>query len=192
LFESRGTEVIFGGLDDFFAGLVGRIEAVEPRVASSDPLDHIVALRPSTLDVAHALRSQPPNVAAMYNGRPATYGDIEGGFTFQRAVAGNIVTQFRDTDRHISVVLGPSGVGKTTAARQALRTLSVSGVAAWEHSVHQPFLSKQWREVADVLKSENRTGVLFIDDAHEELAAINGLIESLNSAEIISLKLGVD
>ncbi|WP_296742653.1 SIR2 family protein [Mesorhizobium sp.] len=189
LFEARGIEVVFGGLDDFFAGLVGRIEPSREKITSPDPLDHVTALRPSTQDVGHALESQPPNVAAMYNGRPATYGDIKHALTFRRVAADRIVTQFRTTEKFVSVILGPSGVGKTTAARQTIKTLVDNGLIAWEHLPDQPFLPRRWNEVADFLAKNSQTGVLFVDDAHEELTGINTLLELLNSSENTSLKI---
>jgi hypothetical protein len=84
LLEGRGVEVVFGGLDDFFAGLIGRISDSPLVPASRDPLDQVTALRPSTLDAGHAIETQTGNVSGMYNGWPATYGDISAGLTFRR------------------------------------------------------------------------------------------------------------
>jgi hypothetical protein len=180
IYENRGIEVCFGGLDDFFAGLAKRVAAATPPPATADPLDQQPALRPATVDVQHALRNTRSIVSSMFNGWPASYADIQAGHTFQRTLAENIVNQFTEEQpKQIAVVLGPSGVGKTTAARQVLTELNRRGHLCWEHKVDQLLLGANWRSVGKFLTSENTDGCLLIDDAHTDLSEINDLIDGL-------------
>jgi hypothetical protein len=189
LLEARGVEVSFGGLDDFFAGLVGKIEPATSKSFSSDPLDQFAALRPATTDVTHALSSQPSNVGAMYNGWPASFGDISSGLTFRRRVGNEIVDAFAKSPTKVAILLGPSGVGKTTAARQALKSLVESGFHAWQHKEEQTLLAPRWRGLANYLQTSGQNGVLLIDDAHTELSKINDLVEGLDRDNVNALRI---
>ena len=189
LLEARGVEVIFGGLDDFFAGLVANIKPIDVQTTSADPLDQVVALRPTTIDVTHALSSQLPNVSAMYNGWPATFGDISAGLTFRRRVADDLVEVFAKSEVNVAILLGPSGVGKTTAARQVLKSLVDHGFQAWQHKEDQTLLPRRWREVAKNLQGSGSNGVLLVDDAHSELSAINELVEGLDRDGVTALRI---
>ncbi len=77
------------------------------------------------------------------------------------------------------VLLGASGVGKTTAARQVLQRLSARNFYAWEHKSDYPLLSQAWATIAEHLERKEIDGVLFVDDAHEHLYEINGLFDVL-------------
>ncbi len=189
LFESRGVQIVFGGLDDFFAGLASRIEPELKNVSSSDPLDRVPVLRPITIDAIHASYFPNESFVAMYNGWPASYANIRLGHTFRRTVSDQIVEQFRTTDNHISVIIGPSGVGKTTAARQAIVSLIEHGFLAWEHKQDQVLIPSKWREVASHLKHDGQNGVLFIDESHIELPSINDLVDSLSRDSNLHLRI---
>jgi hypothetical protein len=189
LLEARGADVIFAGLDDFFAGITAKIAVTAELPLSKDPLDQVVVLRPATLDVGHEMVTQPSNVSSMYNGWPATFGDISSGLTFRRRVADELVEQFDGAGSNFAIVLGPSGVGKTTAARQALCALSQAGYHAWQHKAEQTFQPARWRELAHVLRRTESKGVLLIDNAHSDLSKINELVEALERDKIASLKL---
>ena len=187
LFEARGLDVCFGGIDDFFAGMVQHVVAPSPSRTTGDPLDVVHALRPSTVDVAHALGLKP-DVSSMYNGWPVTYADIRAGQTFQRNVAKTIAHQVTSAAKNIIVLLGTSGVGKTSAVRQALAQIS-KDCLAWEHKTERPLAASSWYEVAKLLKKEGKSGVLMIDEAHNNLIAINSIIEELDHDNNSALKL---
>ena len=146
-----------------------------------------MGLRTTTIDVAHSLTLQA-NVSSMYNGWPVTYADIRAGQTFQRNVATVIEQQLRENGKPIVVLLGASGVGKTSAARQAMAELSRTRFA-WEHRPERPFMADKWYEVAQLLKKEGKEGVLMIDDAHHEPLGVNDLVEDLAHDANNSLKL---
>jgi hypothetical protein len=125
LHENRGIRVCFGGLDDFFSALAARTFAPDPSVSlplGDDPLDIFSDLRPSTLDAGHASKLVA-DVSLMYNGWAASYADIRDGLTFKRTIVDIIINDLKGTTTTVAVILGASGVGKTTAARQVLVNL---------------------------------------------------------------------
>lgn len=188
LLEARGVTVCFGGLDEFFAGLADKIVAPVVPGQSDDPLDYVPALRPTTVDVSHAVK-RAGNVSQMFNGWPANYGDISSGLTFSRTVAADIVKQFQTDGHPVAIILGASGVGKTTAARQSLLALLQTGFSAWEHKLDLPLNHRRWRDAAKYLAQNERQGVLFIDEAHAELSEVNDLCEALYAEKLTSLRL---
>jgi hypothetical protein len=180
LFESRGLAVCFGGLDEFFAALIKHIVPSHASTGpSTDPLDMHPALRPTTIDVSHQQATGRPDVSAMFNGWPASYADIVAGYTFPRNVSIQLADQFSESQANIAILLGPSGVGKTTAARQTLGILLGRGFLCWEHKPEQSLSAEEWRKLAGYIKSTGMNACLFIDEAHAELSEINDLVDSL-------------
>jgi replication-associated recombination protein RarA len=125
----------------------------------------------------------------MFNGWPASYADIVAGLTFARDVGDQVKAQLVAGDRFISILLGPSGVGKTTAIRQAIAKLVQSGFLCWEHKSEQTLLPDIWRSLAGFLKSNNLVGCLFVDDAHVDLVEVNDLVDFLVADGNNSLRL---
>lgn len=189
IFEARGLTVCFGGIDEFFAALTvkkfGQV-AAEP---SDDPLDKRPVLRPATIDVAHASDPRRCDVGAMFNGRPATHADILAGLTFERALCIQIAQTLVDQTKLVAILLGASGVGKTTAARQVLQKLRQQGVHCWEHKTDMPLAVKEWFALAHELQQGGSSGVLLVDDAHSHLFEINELADRLLAADNPHLKL---
>lgn len=189
LFESRGLRVAFGGLDDFVNALAKKIpDHIAVRKDTDNPLDIVTSLRPVTLDVNEEVDPNRANSSAIFNGWPANYADVVRGFTFDRTVAGDISKFLKDEARICAVLLGASGVGKTTAARQALLKLRGQGFLTWEHKSDHPLSSKNWLSVAQRLKAGAQRGVLFIDEAQAQLYELNDLIDLLVADGCGSLK----
>lgn len=189
LFESRGLTVCFGGIDDFFAGLTAKSFGDVAAAATDDPLDKHPALRPTTIDVAHASDPKRSDVGSMFNGRPATHSDILAGLTFDRTVCSGLIEQLTTDHALVATLLGASGVGKTTAARQAVQKLRSADVLCWEHKPDMPLLVAEWFNLAAVLRERGLRGVLLIDDAHGYLYEINELADRLFAAQNTHLKL---
>ena len=190
LYEGKGLEVVFGGIDEFFAEL-GK-KSPGPLFDYKVPDDHLErhpALVPTTIDVAHQVDTGRDDVSKMFNGWPATYSDIEAKLTFGRTVSDGIADYFKSTDGICYILLGASGVGKTTAARQAVLKLRQQGYQCWEHKGDQTVLTKDWADLARSLRNDGKTGILFIDDAHSHLHEINDLIDLLAREKLISLNL---
>jgi hypothetical protein len=189
LFENRGLRVVFGGIDEFFAELARKSAAhVLAATISDDPLDKHPGLRAVTVDVAYEAEARA-DISRMFNGWPATYADIKDGLTFNRGVARELTSYIRDSGI-CAVITGASGVGKTTAARQAVFDLHRNySFVSWEHKPDHTLEVDDWRDVAGALRAAHKQGVLFVDDAHLHIYEINNLIDALVSDRLTSLKL---
>jgi hypothetical protein len=189
LYEKRGIKVAFGSLDNFFIEL-NKSCAPETRIYSfsDNPLDIEPALNSSTLNVGHEIKSIEKNVSAMYQGWPASYSDIESCLTFNRTLF-NDVFQSVESGNLCTIILGASGIGKTTFSRQVILSLHKKDFYCWEHKSEQSIQYIMWRNVAKELHSKNRNGVLLVDDAHFHLFEINNLVDLLVSENIFNLKI---
>ncbi|WP_208449425.1 SIR2 family protein [Burkholderia ambifaria] len=188
LWEKRGFQVCFGGLDDFFHAIAVKLPFSTPvYTETGHPFDQTPTLRPITVDVEHAA-SGPSDATRMFNGWPASYADIVGNLTFDRAVTSEIETYLEADDHVCATILGASGLGKTTAARQALLSLQSKGYTCWEHKGDFELPSRDWLTVAKSLPKYGTKGVLFVDEAHSHLHQINALLDSLYSERVCELK----
>jgi NAD-dependent SIR2 family protein deacetylase len=190
ILEEKNYRVAFGGIDDLLGELIKNgVPSVEVSADSSNPLDAAPALIPSTIDVIHSLSTDNANVSVMFSGRPATYSDISTGLTFER----DIVTVARDlivTGEKLSILLlGASGVGKSTAARQVLLRLRSDAGYFWEHRGDNTLDAREWTKVAIRLSELGQRGVLLIDDAHMHLQQLGELADALSIADNRSLVL---
>lgn len=189
LWEKRGFQVCFGSLDDFFSAISKKLPYSSLVYKSAEiPLDHAPNLRPVTIEVSHAVNATS-DVSRMFNGWPATYGDIESGLTFKRTIVDRIETYIASENVLCSIILGASGLGKTTAARQVLLKMQSLGYFCWEHKGDFDLQAKDWVEVAKSLAKYSAKGALFIDEAHIHLFEINELLDSLHTQRIYDLKL---
>ena len=159
LHEKRGIKVAFGGLDDFFVEMHKNCDATTlVYSATGDPLDVAAALRPITKDVAHEIKASTKDASAMFNGWPANYADIAANLTFTRTL-GSDICKVLDDDRYTCVVLlGASGTGKTTLAKQVLYRKSQNNTYCWEHKSEHTLLADRWKSVADSLKEGGAAG----------------------------------
>lgn len=189
LYENRNISVCFSGIDEFFAALTTRTFDPQPTTLLDDPLDRHPSLRPVTLDVSHASDPRKNNVSAMFNGWPASHSDIVAGFTFDRSIVEKVSADLRSDNFICASILGASGVGKTTAARQVLQRLRRDGYICWEHKIDYTLSTKHWIELSEYCSSENIKCVLMVDDAHSHLYEINELVDRLYSNGQNSLKL---
>ena len=190
IYETRGIRVAFGGIDNFFAALAAQaVDELPLELPTADPLDRYSGLRAATIDARHSVSAFRPNVSGMFNGRAATYADIAGNLTFARSVANSIKDGFSTSDAIAIGIIGASGVGKTSAARQVMLMLMAKEWSCWEHKPDFRLIAQDWLKVAEELAAEQRNGLLFIDDAHANLPAINDLLEGLVSRGLKSLKI---
>ncbi|WP_348766593.1 SIR2 family protein [uncultured Salinisphaera sp.] len=192
--ENRGLRVAFGGIDDFFSQLAKAAPTPQRSFHfSGHPFDKVQRLNATTVDVAHALNNQRSNVSDMFNGWPATYGDIADDLTFRRTCSEKIVNQLFNSEHFVAVILGAAGTGKTTLARQILASFSGQpedeSKFLWEHKHDADFAASDWLEVAEKLSNDNESGVLFIDEAHNYLHELNRLLDQLVAKAIENLKI---
>ncbi|SMR82608.1 SIR2-like domain-containing protein [Aliiroseovarius halocynthiae] len=180
LLEKRGLHVAFGGIDEFFFELAKQSDQLVPVFETSDdPLLQSAILRSITTDIEHQANQVSPDFARMFGGSAPSYADIRAGFTFPRADKERVTDKLQNKVQ-FSVILGASGVGKTSLARQIAFDLVGKGFLGWEHNPDREFIADEWRSVAKALDESQRDAVLVLDDAHLSLHQINNLINFLN------------
>lgn len=189
LFELRGIRVAFGSLDDLFVSLANKVSTVTNIPDAENPLDFVPNLRPVTIEVNDEIDPTRANVSAIFSGWPAKYADITRGYTFDRTVASDIYQYFLDTEKLCAILLGASGVGKTSAARQAILKLRKQGYLAFEHKQDHSMSTDNLLSLALRLKHKAQKGVIFIDEAHGHLFELNKLIDLLVVGECFALKI---
>ena len=178
LMASRGFDVCFGGINEFFEAMSSKLPHSRCVHSTSDaPLERHRELLPVTIDVAHASAGNS-RVSAMFNGAPASYADVLGGLVFPRTVVQELVREFK-ADRQFAILLGASGVGKTTAARQCAAQLVADGFSCWEHQSDYHLQVSPWIAVALEQEEAQKDSLLVIDDAHHHLHQLNDLADTL-------------
>lgn len=190
LLDAKNFDVAFGGIDALFASLLQKTTLpIVPTAPAGSPLSVAPALIAATTDVAHACKSVSSNASAIFNGQPASFSDIYDRLTFSRDVVNEIQNVLTDA-RPIAILLGASGVGKTTAARQfLLHVAQEKSWLAWEHRGDQVLLPHYWLAVAKHLVSNEMVGVLLVDDAHQHLQQINEMVDSLPVGRSFGLRI---
>lgn len=180
LLERKGLQVAFGGIDDFFFELAKQSDQLVPVFETSDdPLTQSTILRSITVDIEHQANQMSPDFAKMFGGGAPSYADIRAGFTFPRTCKERASEKLRQGTQY-SVILGASGVGKTSLARQIAFDLVGKGYLGWEHNPDREFIADEWRSVAKALEDSQHNAVLVLDDAHLYLHEINNLINWLH------------
>lgn len=188
LIERKGVDVCFAGIDSFFELLAAADAPVRASDAGPEQVfADLHALYPVTTVVSDAI-TKPTTVERMYEGWPASWSDVDAGLTFQRDVAVAAAAKIAAFEQVFAVILGASGTGKTTAARRVVLELAQAGYLAWEHNSDRQLLVTEWIEVAKRLQSDEKFGVLFVDNAHDHLYEINKIADALVSAELTNFQ----
>ncbi len=190
LFEARGVRVSFGGIDEFSEALARKGPAASIIYSSSnDPVQQSNILSATTVDVKHSIENFASNASAMFNGWPATYADVAADLTFGRTLSSSIFSAFKATTYQYASIVGASGVGKTTAARQIAVQAEADGWLCWEHKVDFSLSVHDWTTAAETLQSAGLDGLLVIDEANFHIGEINRLVEALTTKGLTSLRL---
>lgn len=188
IWEKRGFQVCFGGLDDLFNELSATLESPAEGTLAKGIFDSVVGLAPTTFTVSDEL-SRQSNANKMVNGWPASYSDIQENLTFKRDISTELIENILSKASFCFTLLGPSGVGKTTLARAVLLSLSNNGVDCYEHKKDFQLNPSDWLEFAKLLNKEDRHACLLVDDAHLTLRELLRLIEDINTLSISNLSL---
>ncbi|SFU73825.1 SIR2 family protein [Halomonas korlensis] len=178
MLESKGVTVCFGGIDSFFNSL-SRYAPDTDVVYSTDSstIEKYPDLVPVTFVVENLINSDS-NVSAMYNGSAATYADISSKMTFERTIVDLLGEKVNGEGPRFYTILGASGVGKTTAARQLVKSLYDRGFDCFEHNSDYDFNPDAWLAYAKSHGDDRKT-VVFVDDAHSYLNKVNILADRI-------------
>lgn len=191
VFEARGLEVCFAGIDEFFEEMGKKLEdiALLPGI-TDNPLDRARSVHPATTNVADAKATQTGAVYRMFSGGAANYADIARGWTFDREFSEQLESQLLAIDSpRIAYVLGSAGTGKTTGVRQALCRLADRGVHCWEHEQDFELQAPAWIAIDSELRKRSEQGILFVDDAHHHLHKVNAVVEAICQNEKPALRI---
>jgi hypothetical protein len=188
LIELKGFTIVFGGIDEFFQALSEAKPPVVPEPLRVGAFELAPVLRPSTIEVSHAL-GLPSDAVRLFNGGPGSYSDIRSGLTVQRSVCNKLVDELRLTSKRFLTIIGVAGTGKTTLARHVVLRLLEKDHLAWEHRSDFPFRYPDWVEVEGRLRERGMRGVLLIDDCPEFLRHINLLADKLSNGNDSALTL---
>jgi hypothetical protein len=184
LYRGQGISVIFAGIDEFFAELTkkspGPLFDYEPTDSIIEQFPKII---PTIIDIKHQIDTGISDVSRMFNGWPASYIDIVKSLTFQRSVSRKINEYILSNTGICVTIVGASGVGKTTAARQSIVAMAKHGYICWEHKEDFTLDPSAWFSVAQSLEATGRNGILFVDEAHVHIREINELVDKIVSAQ---------
>jgi hypothetical protein len=189
LYEAKDLRVAFGGIDEFFSALARSTpDLVLVATSSASPIEGAPSLVASTFDVEYECAAAP-DVSRLFNGWPATYSDILGGLTFDRSIAQDILATIQQQNKLTAILLGASGVGKTTAMRQVVAGLRRGGYLCYEHKGDLVLDAQAWKTVAKEIALDGRKAVLFVDNAHSHIQELNELVDGLITDNITSLRI---
>ena len=180
LYSRLGIEVIHADLDRFLLAMLNSGKTTESPTYSTSTDNSLLTsgLVLTTIDVGHA-GALPANATRLFNGAPATYGDIRHGLTIPRVAESRLEDSLTGARGFFTVVEGARGVGKTTLARAFLLRLSDRNISAWEHQSDSNLDVEAWLGVESRLRLSNRDGVLLIDDCSRHMREINQLVDKL-------------
>ena len=165
LYENKGMKVCFGSISDFFTELNKSIPISQEQANIDDVFDFPIELNPTTIVVQEEIL-KVPNANKMVNGDPATYADIQAGYTFKRDVIDPIISDMIEEKTLVYTILGPSGVGKTSLARAVMLNLQELDYDCYEHKNDYNISYKDWFNFAEKCQHEDKKICLFIDDPH--------------------------
>lgn len=188
IFENQGLRIAFGGVDDFFLEMAKSAPAEAAEYGDGDILSRYPSLTPTTSDIAYESSKPSAHFDAMYAGAPSQYPEIRAGLTFDRTARHVHMQMLLGASRFLTI-LGASGVGKTTLARQIALSLVDEGFMGWEHHPNRPLLADKWRSLAGDLREQKRMGIILLDDAHYYLPEVNSLVDLLVADGNDNLKL---
>lgn len=188
LYENKGIKVCFGSISDFFTELSKSIPISQEQANIDDVFDFPIELNPTTIVVQEEIL-KVPNANKMVNGDPATYADIQAGYTFKRDLIDPIISDIVEEKTLVYTILGPSGVGKTSLARAVMLNLQELDYDCYEHKNDYNISYKDWFNFAEKCQHEDKKICLFIDDAHLNIKDLMLLVEKLTTKKVVSLKI---
>src|ERR1035441_1380952 len=191
LLEQKGFQVACGSLDTL-THVLTTSDSIAPDQLKPTAEGNGQRLPPSlatvTIDVSHA-STLDADAIRLFNGSAATYGDIAGGLTIQRAVERRLLEMQQGRKGYFLVLTGVAGVGKTSLARRLLFQRLQEGYQCWEHAEAFPLDANAWLSVEYSLRQSGERAFLLVDNCVERLTALNKLTDMLGELEDPHLRL---
>lgn len=191
LFEQKGFLVASGSFEDLLHNLL-TINPDSSRLVHSSTSIEADKLPPAlatvTIEVSRASQFAADEVR-LFNGSPATYGDIAADLTIKRGMEARLLKMLEDRSKVCLILTGTAGVGKTSLARSLLFNRHKAGVQCWEHSGPYLFDADSWIAVESGLRQAGRQAFLLVDDCVQRLSTLNKLAEHLGNTEQPHLRL---
>ncbi|QII05720.1 hypothetical protein BH93_10355 [Rhodococcoides fascians A25f] len=180
LFEQYGIEVVGGSLNDLIYALQQGQPASALAHSTATSVDQALPTKlvATTINVAHST-TLAPDVNRLFNGSPATYADIENGFTIERASEQRLRDAQDGRRGFFLVIAGAGGVGKTSLARRLLYSRLSENFLCWEHIPHYALDVESWLLVNVELRKLGRQGMLLVDDCARHFGSVNKLATEL-------------
>ncbi|SDE07014.1 SIR2 family protein [Nocardioides lianchengensis] len=193
LFEQYGIDVTSGSLETLLHAISevhvpASKKSEEDEAADRDARELPLALRACTVDCSHSAGLRP-DARTLFNGGAASYGDIATGFTIERAIENRLLDSQQNARMLATVLTGSAGVGKTTLARRLMSNRLRQDFICWEHVNTFQLNVEAWMKVEERLRASQRQAFLLVDDATEQLVAINRLADALGKLERPHLRL---
>ncbi|WP_114390686.1 SIR2 family protein [Notoacmeibacter marinus] len=184
LLEEDGFDVCKCSFDELIAALLKERQADNQlELLANDSLDVAPELRSSVRTVKEDAVSQTPSVSRMYNGRPSTYADIRAGLTFRRDCTTHLKELLSKGEQRAVVLVGVSGVGKTTLARQVCSDVFNEFESIWERIDYSPLDADRWSKVHEDLLKRSQRALLFIDDFDNCFESFNRIVDNLANCD---------
>lgn len=190
LYSRLGLEVVHADLDQFLFSLLSAGKNTSSPAYSTSTETSILTpgLVLTTVDVAHA-GTLTANAIRLFNGAPASYGDIRNGLTVHRVAQKRLDDALTGARGFFLVLEGARGVGKTSLARAFMLGLADRNLGAWEHKSDSPIDVEAWLGVESRLRLSGHEGVLLIDDCSRHMREINRLVDELAALDRPHLRL---
>lgn len=189
LYERRGLKVAYSGIDEFFTALHKKVpNKIASAIETNSPIFENCKLGDTYIDVSNDINAKEADISSMFSGWPASYADIAAGYTFERDVSVSIAEHLKENGTQCAILLGAAGVGKSTAARQAMQIMQREGIRCWEHQANNSFDVNEWRKVGNYLKDNELLGCLLVDEADTYINDLSELSDLLVSDDNPHLK----
>ena len=174
LWRQRGIREVVQGDLNAFAHALTLTEAQPPSTRTScDAYALPLCLEPCTINVN--TDTSPSSAKRIFFGGAATYGDIRSGLTFER----DREFELKKLNHLVTIIIGVSGVGKSTLARRILFGLSKEGWKCYEHRPEFPLSPNAWIDFEQKIAETGEKAVLLIDNCPTFQRQVNVLVRNL-------------
>ena len=154
-----------------------------PQTESNEQLPLPPSLEPCTIHVQ--AQSHRANPRGLFYGAPATFEDINRGYTFPR----DVEAELSASNNTVIAILGAAGTGKSTLARRLLVEYFLSQEHVYEHRSEIPLVARHWIDFEASLRQAGQSAVLLVDNCTQYQSQVNRLVQGLPSKSSLRLLL---